>query len=126
MSFLSQGLNQLRFIIFILSLQGCGQGYYSKQTGRWTEARTCTKCAIGTYSDTDIARGCIQCPIGTYSDTEAARHCIQCPIGTYSDTEAARHCIQCPPGQNTTGEGSSECQHGENIHFHILQCRMLM
>ena len=67
----------------MLSLQGCGRGNYSKTTGMYTEDRTCTKCPIGTYTDTDTARSCIQCPLG----------------------------------QNTTGEGSSECQHGENIHI---------
>ena len=74
----------MSLIIFILSLKGCGQGYYSEFTGRYTFERTCRIC----------------------------------PTGTYTDIDTATSCIQCSPGQTTTGEGSSECQHGENKHIY--------
>ncbi|XP_076073923.1 uncharacterized protein LOC143045353 isoform X3 [Mytilus galloprovincialis] len=103
-------------------LDRCKPGEYSP-----TGLQPCTKCSVGTYTDThnsticqscppgnstlstgkNSLQGCIdECPIGSYSHTGLIP-CQPCPQLFYSDKTRSQSCTECPPGQVTVSTGSS-------------------
>ncbi|XP_052070613.1 uncharacterized protein LOC127709241 isoform X2 [Mytilus californianus] len=100
----------------------CKPGEYSP-----TGLQPCTKCSVGTYTDTynsticqsctpgnstlstgtNSLHGCIdECPKGSYSQTGLVP-CQPCPQLFYSDKTRSQSCTECPPGQVTPSIGSS-------------------
>jgi hypothetical protein len=87
--------------------ESCIAGTYSA-----AGSTTCTKCPMGTYSDTPGAGVCIQCPAGTYSATPGATTCTQCVAGTASNVIAAISigtCAPCAAGTASSVFGATLC-----------------
>jgi len=87
--------------------------------GSFSEAGTCTPCAIGTYSGVLGATSpavCLGCIAGTYTFSPGLTSCSWCPPGMFG-----LHCQKCQPGtyQQSYGKLScSSCARGEYSTIH--------
>ena len=79
----------------------CPQGTY-----RGNGSTACTRCDVGTYSNSSGSSACTGCDVGKYSNSSGASHCDDCPAG-HTAVNASR-CVPCPQG-TYRGDGSTAC-----------------
>jgi Tyrosine-protein kinase ephrin type A/B receptor-like len=101
-----------------VSCSACPAGRYATSQAN---ATACTKCGIGTYTDTDGRTECSSCTIGSSTSVNGSVQCTECPSGSYQNLSTLA-CDPCPAGffSNVTSltvcyacaEGSFSAQQG--------------
>lgn len=102
----------------------CDPGFYSSATACQGVA-CCSKCAVGTYSDsgaiacnkcipgygcwTTSPFSCAQCTEGTYTNSFGVAGCANCPTGKFNNAIASTDCTVCDAGKYAATEGSVSC-----------------
>ena len=103
--------------------RSCPHGKLSSQTGRadGAQARACTECNVGHFSEHAGAAECTACPRGYSQGEEGSASCQRCLAGYISDTGSAK-CTECPTHSYILGESHRGTSANMSLTSTCLPC----
>ena len=99
----SLGFTQKQFDVQITA---CEAG---SQLNPGTQARSCSQCTPGRFSDSVNALSCSECNPGRFARSSGSTKCTQCPAGTHTAASGVAECVECSPGFAQPLTGQEQC-----------------